>query len=115
MDRAAIVAEMRRTAYQKKAVSPMDGEATLDYAITYFNESGYRASRTGRPGQVFILGGREGALPRVTGEIEVQTDIGPKKTTVVTMDAAGERLGQTMEAFRTALNQLRLANRNAVR
>jgi len=68
--------EMKRTAFQRKAVSPLTSTAILDLAIAYFNERGYRSGRTGRPNQVFIMGGREGMLPRVTGEVSARPDVG---------------------------------------
>lgn len=101
--KSQIQAEMRRTAYQKKAVSRMPASETLDYAISFFTELGYRAGRTGRPNQAFIIGGREGLLPRVTGEIKVQADVGKGKVTMVTMDAAGEKLSAAMEDFHQSL------------
>lgn len=105
--KAQIQAEMRRTAYQKKAVSRLSASATLDYAISFFQERGYRAGRTGRPNQAFVMGGKEGLLPRVTGEIKVQADIGKGKVTMVTMDAAGEKLNATMEEFHKSLRALK--------
>lgn len=108
-DRQAIAAEMRRTAYQKKAVSRMSASETLDFAIAFFTERGYRAGRTGRPNQAFVMGGREGLLPRVTAEIKVQADVGKGKVTMVTMDATGENLAKAMEEFTTALRQKRTA------
>lgn len=101
--REQMIAEMRRTAYQKKAVSRMSASETLDFAVEFFTKRGYRAGRTGRPNQVFIMGAREGLLPRVTGDIKVQPDVGKGKVTMVTMDATGEKLGPAMEEFRTAL------------
>src|SRR5699024_1024808 len=95
--------EMRRTAYQKKAVSKMTADETLDFAVEFFKERGYRSGRTGRPNQAFVMGGREGPLPRVTGEIKVQAEVGKGKVTMVTMDATGEKLGPVMEEFRMAL------------
>jgi hypothetical protein len=97
--------EMQRTAYQKKAVSKIAPSAVLDLAIAYFKERGYRAGRTGRPNQVFIMGGAEGGLPRVTGEVTARPDVGKAGTTLVTMDAAGERLGPIMREFHLALRQ----------
>ena len=101
--KAQMQAEMRRTAYQKKAVSRMSAAKTLDYAINFFKERGYRAGRTGRPNQAFIMGGKEGLLPRVTGEIKVQTDVGKGKVTMVTMDGAGEKLSAVMAEFHQSL------------
>lgn len=106
-DREAIEEEMRRTAYQKKAVSRLSASDTLDAAIAFFEERGYRAGRTGRPNQMFIMGGREGVLPRVTGEIKVQADVGKGNVTMVTMDAAGERLGPAMQDFHVSLRTKR--------
>jgi hypothetical protein len=91
--------ELRRTAYQKKAVSKLAPGTVLDLAIAFFKEHGYRAGRTGRPNQVFIMGGAEGGLPRVTGEVSARPDVGKAGTTLVTMDAAGERLNTVMAAF----------------
>jgi hypothetical protein len=97
--------ELRRTAYQKKAVSKLAASTVLDLAISFFKERGYRAGRTGRPNQVFIMGGAEGGLPRVTGEVTARPDVGKAGTTLVTMDAAGERLGPAMREFHLALRQ----------
>jgi hypothetical protein len=98
-----IRAEMRRTVYQQKAVSRLTAKETLDYAIGFFKEHGYRAGLTGRPNQMFIMGGREGILPRVTGEIKLQTDVGKGKVVMVTMDATGERLHEVMKQFHASL------------
>ena len=91
--------EMRRTAFQKKAVSRLPAAAVLDLAIAFFRERGYRAGRTGRPNQVFVMGKAEGGLPRVTGEVFARADVGKPGVTLVTLDAVGERLGPAMEAF----------------
>src|SRR3954447_33297 len=91
--------ELKRTAFQKKAVSRMRPNDVLDLAIAFFSERGYRAGRTGRPNQVFVMGKPEGILPRVTGEISARSDVGKPGVTLVTLDAAGERLGPLMEEF----------------
>lgn len=91
--------ELQRTAFQKKAVSRMPPGEVLDLAVAYFIERGYRAGRTGRPNQVFVMGKAEGLLPRVTGEVFARGDVGKPGVTLVTLDAAGERLGPTMAAF----------------
>ena len=91
--------ELKRTAYQRKAVSRLRPAAVLDLAIAFFTERGYRAGRTGRPNQVFVMGKAEGGLPRVTGEISARADVGRPGVTLVTMDAAGERLGPAMAEF----------------
>jgi hypothetical protein len=99
--------ELSRTAYQKKAVSRMSAAEVLDLAIAFFGERGYRAGRTGRPNQVFIMGKAEGVLPRVTGEIFARSDVGRPGVTLITLDAAGERLGPTMAEFHQHLRAQR--------
>jgi hypothetical protein len=91
--------ELRRTAFQKKVVTRLPPAEALDRAIAFFRERGYRAGRTGRPNQVFVFGAGEGVLPRVTGEIMARGDVGKPGTTLVTLDAAGERLGPAMAEF----------------
>jgi hypothetical protein len=98
-DRSAMEAEMVRTAFQKKAVSRLPAAEVLELAIAFFGERGYRAGKTGRPNQVFVMGRREGGLPRVTGEISARADVGKPGVTLVTMDGFGEKLGPAMEAF----------------
>lgn len=98
---------MKRTAFQKKAVSRMSAVDVLDLAISFFKEHGYRSGRTGRPNQVFIMGGREGVLPRVTGEISARADVGRPGVTLVTIDGFGERLGPAMRAFNDELRARR--------
>ncbi len=95
----AFNAEMKRTAVQKKAVSKLPVEQVLALAIAYFGERGYRAGKTGRPNHVFVMGGREGGLPRVTGEIAARGNVGKPGTTLVTVDAFGERLGPAAAEF----------------
>lgn len=95
--------ELARTAYQKKAVSRLPVDDVLALAIAFFAERGYRSGMTGRPNQVFIIGKAEGALPRVTGEVAARADVGKPGTTLVTMDAAGERLGPAMAEFHALL------------
>lgn len=112
-DREAFNAEMKRTAFQRKAVSRLPAREVLDLAIAFFTERGYRAARTGRPNQVFVMGRAEGILPRVTGEITARADVGKPGVTLVTLDAAGERLGPTMQAFYGELRARRTATRAA--
>lgn len=102
-ERERFNAEMQRTAYQKKAVTRLPAKQVLDLAIAFFSERGYRAAPTGRPGQIFVMGKAEGILPRVTGEIAARADVGKPGTTLVTLDAAGERLGPAMKAFHAEL------------
>ncbi|CAN5717761.1 hypothetical protein BH23CHL5_BH23CHL5_10090 [soil metagenome] len=108
MDQERFDNELKRTAVQKKAVTRLPPEAVLELATVFFREHGYKAALTGRPNQMFVMGGREGELPRVTGEVAARRDVGKKGTTLVTLDAAGERLGPTMQAF---LEHLRAENR----
>ena len=105
MNREELTAELARTAYQKKAVSRLPPNEVLAQAEAFFKERGYRAGRTGRPGQMFIMGGAEGRLPRVTGEISARADVGKPGTTLVTLDAAGERLGPLMAEFHKTLRK----------
>ncbi|MCC6704303.1 MAG: hypothetical protein IT334_05455 [Thermomicrobiales bacterium] len=98
-DRNAIKAEMQRTAFQKNAVSKMKPAEVLEYAIAWFTERGYKSGKSARPNHVFVLGGKEGLLPRVTGEIAARGDVGKPGTTLVTVDAAGELLGPSMKQF----------------
>ncbi|MDP9470008.1 MAG: hypothetical protein M3Q71_04985 [Chloroflexota bacterium] len=99
--------ELKRTAYQKKAVSRLPAAEVLDLAIAFFAARGYRAGRTGRPNQVFVMGKAEGRLPRVTGEVSARADVGKPGTTLVTMDAVGEQLGPTMAEFHRSLRSRR--------
>lgn len=92
-------AELKRTAFQKKAVVKLSANDVLDLAKSYFFERGYRANVTGRPGYLLVMGKAEGVLPRVTGEISARQNVGKPGTTLVTVDAAGEKLGPEMKAF----------------
>jgi hypothetical protein len=94
-----INSELKRTAFQKKAVVKLSAADVLALAQGYFPERGYRASLTGRPGFLLVMGRGEGILPRVTGEISARQNVGKPGTTLVTVDAAGERLGPEMKAF----------------
>lgn len=108
----AVREEMRRTVYQKKGVSRLPGDETLEYAIQFFKDAGYRSGLTGRPGQMFIMGGKEGLLPRVTGEIKIQTNVGKGKVTMVTMDSTGEKLREVMQEFHQSLRKLKPESAN---
>ncbi len=99
--------DLKRTAYQKKAVSRLAAAEILDRAVAFFTERGYRAGRTGRPNQVYVMGKAEGGLPRVTGEVSARADVGKPGTTLVTMDAVGERLGPAMAEFHRSLRPRR--------
>lgn len=115
MNLEEINAEMARTAYQKKVVSRLPAAEVLDMAVAFFGERGYKAARTGRPNQVFVLGGREGLLPRVTGEVSARADVGKAGTTLVTLDAAGEGLAAAMKAFGLTLRTRKAAGQTTDR
>jgi hypothetical protein len=102
-------AELIRTAFGRKAVSRLSAVEVLDLAITFFQERGYRTGRTGRPNHIFIFGKAEGPLPRVTGSVTARADVGRPGITLVTLDAAGERLGPAMADFYAELRRRRHA------
>jgi hypothetical protein len=103
----ALNAELARTAFQKKAVTRLTADEVLDRAIAFFGERGYKAARAGRPGHVAVIGKAEGLLPRVTGEVAARADAGKPGTTLVTLNAAGERLGPAMAEFHAVLRATR--------
>lgn len=105
--RAAMTAEMSRTAFQRKAVSRKPPKEALDDAIAFFKARGYRAGRTGRPNQIFVMGGPEGSLPRVNAEILAQGNVGKAKTTMLTISGFGERLSTELQAYVEHLRQQR--------
>lgn len=109
--RSIIEAEMNRTAFQRKAVSRLPASEILAMAMEFFKERGYRSARTGRPGQIFVMGGREGILPRVTGEVSARSDVGRPGVTLVTIDGFGEQLGAVMSEFHQDLRRRRQAAR----
>uniref|UniRef100_A0A831TAB6 Uncharacterized protein n=1 Tax=Thermorudis peleae TaxID=1382356 RepID=A0A831TAB6_9BACT len=98
-EREALSDEMARTAFQRKVVTPAAAEDVLADAIEFFRARGYRAGRTGRPNQVYVLGGREGILPRVTAEISIQPNVGKARATLVTISGFGPRLQEHLRAF----------------
>ena len=101
--------EIQRTAFQRKLVSRLPPEEILHLALAFFGERGYRTGRTGRGNQAFVIGKAEGALPRVTGEVAARADVGKPGTTLVTLNAAGERLGPAMAEFAAELRRRRTA------
>jgi len=108
--RAVMTAEMARTAFQRKAVSRRPPKEALDDAVAFFQARGYRAGRTGRPNQIFVMGGREGIIPRVNAEILAQGDVGRAKTTMLTISGFGERLQAALQDY---VNHLRDERRRA--
>lgn len=109
-ERIRVTAEMNRTAFQKKVVARQPAEAVMDGAVAFFRERGYRSDRTGRPNQVFVMGGREGVLPRVTAEILVQANVGKAKVTMVTISGFGEQLSGVLAEFAASLRGARKSN-----
>jgi hypothetical protein len=102
-ERMRITAEMARTAYQKKAVSRLPAAEVMEAAVAFFTERGYRSGKTGRPNQVYVMGGREGVVPRVTAEILVQANVGKGKVTMVTISGFGEQLSTHLADFAASL------------
>ena len=102
-ERIRITAEMSRTAFQKKAVSRLPANEVMDVAIAFFTERGYRSGKAARPNQIYVMGGREGVLPRVTAEILVQANVGKGKVTMVTISGFGERLSGHLADFAASL------------
>jgi len=102
-ERMRITAEMARTAFQRKAVSRLPAAEVMDAAIAFFTERGYKSGKTGRPNQVFVMGGREGVVPRVTAEILVQSNVGKGKVTMVTISGFGEQLSTHLADFAASL------------
>lgn len=109
--RAALSAEMARTAFQRKAVTAKPPDAALEDAIEFFKARGYRAGRTGRPNQMYVMGGREGKLPRVNAEILAQGNVGKAKTTMLTISGFGEELRTHLQAYTEYLREQRRAAR----
>jgi hypothetical protein len=99
----AINDEMKKTAFQKKAVVRLTPAECLAFATAFLNERGYRAGAAARPNHVFVMGKAEGGLPRVTGEIAARANVGKPGTTLVTIDGFGERLGPTLKDMLAAL------------
>lgn len=105
--REAMNAEMTRTAFQRKAVSRLPAAEVLADAIEFFKARGYRAGPTGRPNQIYVMGGREGAIPRVNAEILVQGNVGKAKVTMVTISGFGEQLRTHLRDYAEHLRQQR--------
>jgi hypothetical protein len=102
-ERMRITAEMSRTAFQKKAVSRLPANEVMETAIAYFTARGYRSGKAARPNQVYVMGGREGVLPRVTAEILVQANVGKGKVTMLTISGFGEHLSGHLAEFAASL------------
>ena len=105
--RAAVTTEMTRTAFQKKAVSRAPINETLDDAIAFFKAAGYRSGRTGRPNQIYVMGGREGILPCVNAEILAQGNVGKAKVTMLTISGFGPQLSEALRAYTVHLREKR--------
>lgn len=103
--RSAFNAEMERTAFNKKAVSRAPQSEIFAFAKEWFKQRGYRVMPSGRPNQVFVMGGPEGALPRVNGDILAVSNVGKGKVTMLTFNSVGERLSATMAEFVEVLRE----------
>lgn len=110
--RARFNAEMERTAFNRKAVSRVASAEVFTAAGAWFAARGYRVMPSGRPNQIFIMGGPEGALPRVNGDILAVANVGKGKVTMLTFNAVGERLSRHMAGF---VDELRAQARTARR
>jgi hypothetical protein len=102
-ERMRITAEMARTAFQRKAVARAPAAEVMEAAIAFFTERGYRSGKAARPNQVYVIGGREGVLPRVTAEILVQANVGKGKVTMVTISGFGEQLSAHLADYAASL------------
>ncbi len=91
--------EMARTAFKKKAVSQAPMREVFAFAKEWFTARGYRVLPSGRPNQLYIMGGAEGALPRVNGDILAIENVGKRKVTMLTFDSVGETLSERMAEF----------------
>lgn len=98
-DRDRFNEEMARTAFKRKAVSRAPMREVFDIARAWFGERGYRVMPSGRPNQIYIMGGPEGALPRVNGDILAVENVGKGKVTMLTFDSVGENLSARMAEF----------------
>lgn len=98
-DRDRFNEEMARTAFKKKAVSRAPMREVFDEARAWFTARGYKVLPSGRPNQLYIMGGAEGALPRVNGDILAIEGVGKRKVTMLTFDAVGENLSARMAEF----------------
>jgi hypothetical protein len=91
--------EMARTAFRRKAVSRAPMREVFAMAKDWFGARGYRVLPSGRPNQLYIMGGAEGGLPRVNGDILAVENVGKGKVTMLTFDAVGENLSARMAEF----------------
>ena len=91
--------EMARTAFKKRAVSRAPMREVFAFAKEWFTARGYRVLPSGRPNQLYIMGGAEGALPRVNGDILAIENVGKRKVTMLTFDSVGETLSERMAEF----------------
>lgn len=108
--------EMARTAFKKKAVSRAPMREVFAYASEWFSERGYRVIPSGRPNQLYIMGGPEGALPRVNGDILAIEKVGKANVTMLTFDSVGEQLSTRMAEFVAELRaQAKTARREPTR
>lgn len=106
--------EMKRTTVLKTVVLPVSPREVIALGRRFFTEHGYRALPASTPNNLMVRGSREGGLPSVIGEIEVREKQSVKgRTSVVSLSAYGERLGQTMLGFYDVLRAERQRARAA--
>ncbi|MEX2425521.1 MAG: hypothetical protein WD401_02045 [Thermomicrobiaceae bacterium] len=105
--RRQMTTEMERTAFQKKAVSRQPARETLADAVEFFKERGYKSGFSARPNQIYVMGGREGIIPRVNGDIRAQENVGKGKVTMLTLNGFGETLSETMGEYVEQLRKQR--------
>jgi hypothetical protein len=109
--RAALNAEMERTGFRKKAVSRAPMAEVFAVAADWFSGRGYRVIPSARPNQIYIMGGPEGSLPRVNGDILAVSNVGKGRVTMLTFNAIGENLSRHMAAFVAELRETARAAR----
>lgn len=111
--REAMNAEMERTRFQRKIVATGSLNEVIEDATVFFKERGYRSGRTGRPNQVFVMGGREGNAARVNAEILIQVNVGKNHATMVTISGFGEELSKHLADYALHLRAKAREARNA--
>src|SRR5690625_5194413 len=101
--RKQMTAETERTAFQRKAVARKPARDALAEAAEFFRERGYKSDFSARPNQIYIMGWREGLIPRVNGDIRAQENVGKGKVTMLTLNGFGENLSEAMAEYVTSL------------
>jgi hypothetical protein len=97
--------EMERTTFVKKVITDLPAKEVLAQAQAFFKEHGYRSGPAGTPNSVRVMGGAEGGLPSVLGEIGVRTT--NKGRTIVSFSGYGERLNARLRDFHERMRAAR--------